>query len=41
MKIQIFTPTEFYGVVMEMATKRRGIFKTQEYPCSQPGFDAF
>jgi GTP-binding protein LepA len=32
MNIQIFTPTEFYGVVMEMTTKRRGIFKNQEYP---------
>ena len=32
MEIQIFTPTEFYGVVMEMTTKRRGIFKDQEYP---------
>ncbi len=32
MEIQIFTPTEFYGVVMDMTTKRRGIFKDQEYP---------
>jgi GTP-binding protein LepA len=32
MNIQIFTPTEFYGVVMEMTTQRRGIFKDQEYP---------
>ncbi len=32
MKIQIFTPTEFYGPVMEMVTKRRGIFLEQEYP---------
>jgi len=32
MKIQIFTPTEFYGPVMEMVTKRRGIFLGQEYP---------
>jgi GTP-binding protein LepA len=32
MKIQIFTPTEFYGVVMDMTTQRRGIFKEQEYP---------
>ena len=34
MHIQIFTPTEFYGVVMEMTTKRRGIFTTQEYPAT-------
>ncbi len=32
MNIQIFTPTDFYGVVMEMTTQRRGIFKEQEYP---------
>ena len=32
MKIQIFTPTEFYGTVMDLATKRRGIFIEQEYP---------
>ncbi|NPA93581.1 MAG: elongation factor 4 [Chloroflexi bacterium] len=32
MKIQIFTPTEFYGPVMDLVTKRRGIFISQEYP---------
>ena len=32
MKIQIFTPTEFYGAVMELATKRRGVFVDQDYP---------
>jgi GTP-binding protein LepA len=32
MSVQIFSPTEFYGVVMEMATGRRGIFLSQEYP---------
>jgi GTP-binding protein LepA len=32
MKIQIFTPTEFYGVVMDTATKHRGVFVDQEYP---------
>jgi GTP-binding protein LepA len=32
MKIQIFTPTEFYGVVMDTATKHRGTFLDQEYP---------
>jgi GTP-binding protein LepA len=32
MKIQIFTPTEFYGTVMDLATKRRGIFIEQDYP---------
>jgi GTP-binding protein LepA len=32
MKIQIFTPTDYYGAVMELTTKRRGIFIDQEYP---------
>jgi GTP-binding protein LepA len=32
MKLQIITPTEFYGTVMELATKRRGVFLSQEYP---------
>jgi len=32
MKIQIYTPTEYYGTVMDLATKRRGIFIEQEYP---------
>jgi GTP-binding protein LepA len=34
MRIQIFTPTEYYGTVMDLATKRRGIFVDQEYPAS-------
>jgi GTP-binding protein LepA len=32
MNVQIFTPTEFYGTVMDLATKRRGVFINQEYP---------
>jgi GTP-binding protein LepA len=32
MKVQIFTPTEFYGAVMELVTHRRGTFLDQEYP---------
>jgi GTP-binding protein LepA len=32
MKIQIFTPTEYYGTVMDLVTKRRGIYVEQEYP---------
>lgn len=32
MKIEIFTPTEFYGAVMDLVTKRRGIFIEQDYP---------
>ncbi len=32
MKIEIITPTEYYGPIMDLVTKRRGIFKQQEYP---------
>ncbi len=32
MTIEIITPTEFYGPIMDLVTKRRGIFKQQEYP---------
>ena len=32
MKIQIFTPDEFYGTIMDLVTKRRGIFTGQEHP---------
>ena len=32
MKIEIFSPTEFYGPIMELATSRRGIFTSQDYP---------
>ncbi len=32
MRIQVFTPDEFYGTVMDLATKRRGVFVEQEYP---------
>ncbi len=32
MKIQIFTPTEYYGTVMDLVTKRRGVFIEQDYP---------
>ncbi len=32
MTIEIFTPTEFYGAIMDMTTKRRGIFTSQDYP---------
>jgi len=34
MHVQIFTPEEYYGVVMELAIKRRGEFVGQEYPAS-------
>ena len=32
MKIEIITPTDFYGTIMDLVTKRRGVFKQQEYP---------
>jgi GTP-binding protein LepA len=32
MKLQIFSPTEYYGTVMDLVTKRRGIYREQEYP---------
>lgn len=32
MKVMIFSPTEFYGTIMELAVKRKGIFLEQEYP---------
>ncbi|MFW5941313.1 MAG: translation elongation factor 4 [Chloroflexota bacterium] len=32
MHVQIFTPDEFYGTVMELAMGRRGEFGGQEYP---------
>jgi GTP-binding protein LepA len=32
MHVQIFTPEEYYGVVMDLCIKRRGEFVGQEYP---------
>jgi GTP-binding protein LepA len=32
MKLEIFTPTEFYGTVMDLVGKRRGKFLSQDYP---------
>ncbi len=32
MILQIITPVDYYGTVMELIKKRRGIFKEQEYP---------
>lgn len=31
-RLQIFTPTDYYGTVMDLTTKRRGEFVEQEYP---------
>ncbi len=32
MNIEIITPTDYYGPIMDLVTKRRGIFKQQEHP---------
>ncbi|MCB0029369.1 MAG: translation elongation factor 4, partial [Anaerolineales bacterium] len=32
MRVQIFAPEEYYGVIMELAMKRRGELTGQEYP---------
>lgn len=32
MRLEIFTPTEFYGAIMDLVRKRRGLFVSQEYP---------
>ncbi|HJW91425.1 MAG TPA: translation elongation factor 4 [Anaerolineales bacterium] len=32
MTIEVFTPTEFYGAVMDLTTKRRGVFLGQDFP---------
>lgn len=34
MKLQIFSPTTYYGAIMELTTKRRGLFINQDYPSS-------
>jgi GTP-binding protein LepA len=31
MKIQIYTPQEFIGLIMELVIKKRGVYKTTEY----------
>lgn len=32
MRLEIISPTDFYGTIMELVIKRRGTFKGQEYP---------
>jgi len=32
MQVTVFTPTDYYGVVMELVKRKRGIFVSQEYP---------
>src|SRR3990172_8786602 len=35
MDIQIFTPTSYYGPVMDLVTKRRGLYIKEEYPAPE------
>ncbi len=42
MNLQIITPTDYYGQVMELVTKRHGVFGEQDYPAPnrvQLGFE--
>lgn len=32
MRLEIITPTEFYGTIMDLVTHRRGTFLSQDYP---------
>jgi GTP-binding protein LepA len=32
MNIEVITPTDYYGPIMDLVTKRRGEFKGQDYP---------
>lgn len=32
MELQIFSPTEYFGTIMDLVTKHRGIYKQQDYP---------
>jgi GTP-binding protein LepA len=34
MRLEIFSPTEFFGTIMDLATTRRGVFQSQEYPAT-------
>lgn len=32
MRLEIITPTEFYGTIMDLSKERRGVFGSQDYP---------
>ena len=34
MSLEVFSPTDYYGVIMEMVRKRRGVYVNQEYPAA-------
>ena len=31
-QLQLFSPTDYYGTIMELVNKHRGVFKSQDYP---------
>lgn len=35
MRLQIFSPTEYYGTIMDLIRKRRGIYLEEDYPSPQ------
>jgi GTP-binding protein LepA len=41
MRIQVFTPAEYIGPVMELVTRRRGVYRTTEYLDSADGGDGY
>ncbi len=32
MQLQIFSPTDYFGTIMDLASKRRAVFRSQEHP---------
>jgi GTP-binding protein LepA len=34
MRLEVITPIEFYGTVMDLVTRKRGVFTSQEYPAT-------
>jgi GTP-binding protein LepA len=32
MRLDIFTPTDYFGTIMDLVTLRRGVFKSQDFP---------
>ncbi len=34
MALEIFAPTDYYGPVMDLVRKKRGVYKSQEYPAA-------
>jgi len=34
MNIEIFSPTEFFGMIMELTKKKRGVFVSQDFPAT-------